>query len=314
MSSFVDPGSFRDTIWIACPLKGIDIAKVAEIPLGDGFSLMRTEDRLSKVSDELGLLMSPVEAEKVRNANWFLVLRIAQSPTEAVDIERSVELLQDALMTFQIVKPIETYGLIFHGTESNHNEIRWNGLTDRRWPMAAGTWAQLRHLDEALMKEVHDMWSRTRETMKGAEISKRNAVHLLQMALEHPHPYIACLLSVTGIEAILDSRDRWDFEAKLCALLGPSTLAFPDWNSPLFSKLRYTIRDIAVHLYTLRSKIAHGVDLTKATQDRNSPVDLREYKEYISWDGLEKGESVRYATLLGESSVYILCQVLQEVI
>jgi hypothetical protein len=66
MSSFVDPGSFRDTIWIACPLRGIDIAKVAEIPLGDGFSLLRTEHRLSKVSDELGLLMSPVEAEKVR--------------------------------------------------------------------------------------------------------------------------------------------------------------------------------------------------------------------------------------------------------
>jgi len=119
------------------------------------------------------------------------------------------------------------------------------------------------------------------------------------------------------MEAILDSKDRWDFETKLCELLGASTLAFPDWNSPDFSPPNYTVKNLAVHLYILRSKVAHGADLREAARDKNSPVDLSELKEYMpasprSYD--PSPETVQYATILGEAAIYLLGQVLEKVL
>ena len=220
-------------------------------------------------------------------------------------------------MAFQIVKPIETYGLIFHGSELTDRSAHLRGVTDRRWPMAVGQWAQLRAFDEPLLRQVCKITGKVRTLMKGSDISKRNAVHSLQLALEHPHPYVSCLLAVMGMEAILDSDGRWDFESKLCHRLGANTRAFPDWNSPDFRPPRYSVKDLAVHLYTLRSKVAHGVDLREAAADKRSPVDLLEFKEYITapfTDYENRSDAVQYAKLLGEASIYLLCQLLQNVL
>jgi hypothetical protein len=301
--------SDSETVWIASPLKGVSLGDILEVSLGNGLALISRDARLEAATNDLDLLLNRVQFRDLENAKWFLVLRIPQSLFKTVDIPQSVELLQDALMACQIVKPIETHGLVFHGIESPDGRMRWQGLDDRRWPMSAGHWARLRTFDAVLLKDLRAISGRVRQIMTGSDIAKRNAVHLLQLALEHPHPYIACLLAVTGIEAILDSENRWDFETKLCNLLGASTFAFPDWNSPEFPPMKYTVRDLAVHLYTLRSKIAHGANLASAAQDKNSPVNLSELKEYIP-----EGEPVRYAILLCESSIYLLGQVLQKVV
>jgi hypothetical protein len=295
-----------EMLWIVSPLKGVSLRGKSEVALGDGLALMRTDERL--LASRSGLYLGSVQFHDIGRAPWFLVLRVPQSPHTPV-VPDSVELLLDALMAFQIVKPIETYGLAFHGDESSAGDMNWHGIDDRRWPMNAGQWSQLRMFDEPLLNEVLAILNQVRSMMRGPDISKRNAVHLLQLALEHPHQYVACLLAVTGIEAILDCKDRWDFEKKLCDLLGASALAFPDWNSPDFPPLTYTVKEVAVHLYTLRSKVAHGADLAKAAHDKNTPVDLLQLKEYIL-----EGAPVRYATLLCESSIYILGQVLQKVL
>ncbi len=175
--------------------------------------------------------------------------------------------------------------------------------------MSAGQWARMRSFDQELLDQAKGMLGRVQSALAGSDIAKKNAIHLLQLALEHPHPLIACLLGVIGMEAIFDSGDRWDFEAKLSDLLGDSTLAFPDWNSPDFPPLRYTVKELAVHLYTLRSKMAQGANLKETVHDKNSPVDLLQFKEYIPMT-----DPVLYAMLLGESSIYLLGQVLQKVL
>ena len=305
----------NDTIWIISPLKGIDLGDQPEVLLADGFALMRANQRLNGAREELKLLLSSVQIHNLSKVLWFFTSRIPQSTLNAVDVPKSIELFQDAFMAFQVVKPIETYGLIFHGVERMGSSLRWQGIDDRHWPMMAGMWAQLRAFDDPLLQEAQGILSRVRDVMKGSEISKRNAIHLLQLALEHPHPYVACLLAVMGMEAILDSRDRRDFEGKLCDMLGASALAFPDWNSPEFPALKYTVKDLAMHLYTLRSKIAHGADLTRAAKDKNAPVDLHQFKEYIVAEGSElESEPIRYATLLGEAAIYLLGQVIRKVL
>ena len=297
------------------PLKGIDLGDQSEVPLTHGFALMRAEERLNGARDELRLLLNSVQFHNLSKVSWFFVSRIPQVTLNVIDVPKSIELFQDAFMAFQVVKPIQTHGLIFHGVERIGSPLRWQGIDDRRWPMTAGMWSQLRVFDAPLLEEVQGILNRVCDVMRGSEIPKRNAIHLLQLALEHPHPYVACLLAVTGMEAVLDSRDRWDFESKLCKMLGASALAFPDWNSPEFPALKYTVKDLAVHLYTLRSKIAHGADLTRAAHDKNAPVDLHEFKEYIVAEGSEmENQPIRYATLLGEAAIYLLGQVIRKVL
>jgi hypothetical protein len=68
-----------------------------------------------------------------------------------------------------------------------------------------------------------------------------------------------------------------------------------------------TVDEIAVPLYTLRSKLAHGVDLRKAASDSNCPVNLIEEHALPN-----SSERVPYALLLSEAASYLLCQVLQK--
>lgn len=293
-------------VWTIVGLHGVDLCSTPEVALASDLSLCKATPSLLAAGDLL--FMSKVQHEVMQNCPCFLVQRTACRMGEVPDANTCYEALQDALMAFQIVKPVETDGFFFLGEQSPAGSLSWHG-TQIRWPMSAGQWARMRTFDPPLIAQLKLLLGRVRRVMTGTNITKKNAVHLLQMALEHPHPYIACLLAVTGMEAIFDSANRWDFEEKLCDSLGASNPAFPDWNSPELPPLNYTVEELAVHLYTLRSKIAHGAELSKAAHDKNSPVDLLQLRDYIP-----EADPVLYALLLGEAAVYLLGQVLQKVL
>lgn len=107
-----------------------------------------------------------------------------------------------------------------------------------------------------------------------------------------------------GLEAIFNGANRNDFKKKLCDCLGPSTRAFPGWNA---EQPADTVDEIAIDLYTLRSKLAHGVDLRKAASDPKFPVDLLAQRALPN-----SPDPVPYAWLLSEAACYLLCQVLQK--
>jgi hypothetical protein len=98
-------------------------------------------------------------------------------------------------MAFQIVNPIRTYGLAFQGVEFSIGQVNWRGMVDRHWPMSAGQWAQLRAFDELLLEDARAIMNQVIQMMRGDDISKRNAVYLLQLAWEHPHPYPGAMVS-----------------------------------------------------------------------------------------------------------------------
>jgi len=105
-----------ETVWTTIPLKGVSLGDRLEVSLGNEIAHLRSDFRLLAARDGLDLFLSKVQTEDVGRADSFLVLRVLQSPLQAVDIPRTAEFLLDALMAFQIIKPIETYGLLFHGT------------------------------------------------------------------------------------------------------------------------------------------------------------------------------------------------------
>ena len=110
------------------------------------------------------------------------------------------------------------------------------------------------------------------------------------------------------MEAVFDSFGREGFEQKLCDCIGSQTLAFPNWHSKPDAP-PYTVKEIAIPLYVLRSKLAHGADVRTAAQGKKHPVDL--LRRVIL---TQATETVDYALVLSEAACYLLCQVLQKVL
>src|SRR5271165_5184622 len=128
----------------------------------------------------------------------------------------------------------------------------------------------MRAFDQELLDDVPSMINRVRRVMEGTRAELKNAVIFLQLGLEHSHPLVAGLLCVMGMEAIFDSEGRSDFKKKLCGCLGSTTFAFPDWNAPT-PPPSYTVEELAIPMYMLRNKLAHGADLRTAALDKTTP-------------------------------------------
>jgi hypothetical protein len=238
--------------------------------------------------------------EEESKATRYLVCEYPQwVPGEDWDAapERRTNRFYTGLMAIQVIKPIRTMGFIYR-----HQAI------ERRPPMEPGQWARMNRFDDAMLAQVPAMIDRIQPVMDGKSVEKKNALTLLQLGLEHFHPYIAGLLWVTGLEAIFNSGGKDKFKKKLCDCLGPQTLAFPNWHSKPEAP-PYTVEEVAIPLFVLRNKLAHGADLRTAATDTKHPVDLMA-RANLTPDST----ATTQALLLSEAACYLLCQVLQKVL
>lgn len=269
--------------------------------LGSGFSLTKPNELL--LSARSTIIMSQDECREGERVSAYLLYKTKQPAMRDESRDQSIEEFQHGLMALQIIKPVQTLGFMFQGTkyESTFGLER----TIHRPPTDAGRWARMRLLDKPLLTQVCDLIPRVFKVMKGTNAEDKNSIILLQLALEDPHPLLTGLLAVMAMEARFDSHDRFDFEKKLCTCLGPSTRAFADWNSPAFPQPKETVKDLAIPIYMLRSKLAHGRDLRSAIRDPRTPVDLRKNVALTPELG-----GVPNAYILAEAAIYIHCQVL----
>jgi hypothetical protein len=268
------------------------------IPLSDGLSLVRPNDGLLR--HRWDWVQGQGEMEEESKATRYLVCEYPQwVPGEDWDAapERRTNRFYTGLMAIQVIKPIRTMGFIYR-----HQVI------ERRPPMEPGQWARMNRFDDAMLAQVPAMIDRIQPVMDGKSVEKKNALTLLQLGLEHFHPYIAGLLWVTGLEAIFNSGGKDKFKKKLCDCLGPQTLAFPNWHSKPEAP-PYTVEEVAIPLFVLRNKLAHGADLRTAATDTKHPVDLMA-RANLTPDST----ATTHALLLSEAACYLLCQVLQKVL
>lgn len=288
-------------LWTFTGLSGVDLGGEREVALPCEFLISEKTSQLSAVlhTGYLGKMQAIYWAKAVDS--FFCLRRSSPLP-----LSQEAELFQDGLTALQITKPVQNLGVIFQATGFHGGSLTVESVQERP-QMFAGVWAQMPPFDAKLITQLQDFLPKVMARMKDGSVEERNSINLLQLSLEHFHPLIKCLLSVVGLDALLDSKDRNDFKMKLCGRLGEVAQVFPDWNSPSTSPPKYSVADIAVHLYTLRSKIAHGVDLRKALHDKNAPVDLAKWIEPIEDMGM-----MSYAELLSEAAIYILCALLQE--
>ncbi len=282
-----------DTIHTA--LLGIAKRGDDSIPLGDGLSLIRPNDQL--LAHRWDWVQGQGEMEEEAEASRYLRCEYPQwLPGEGTEIarQRGTDRFYAGLMAIQVIKPIQTLGFIYR-----HQQV------ERRPPMQPGPWAMMNSFDDAMLARVPAMIDRIQKVMDGSNVEQMNALTLLQLGLEHFHPYIAGLLWVTGLEAIFDSGGKEPFKSKLCDCLGPQTLVFSNWHAKTDAPT-FTVEEIAIPLFVLRNKLAHGADLRSAAAHKKHPVD---FTKRVSLT--QSAEEINYALLLCDSACYLLCQVLQ---
>jgi hypothetical protein len=291
-------------------LRGMEAGDALEVSLGGGFSLVKTNPYLLSARDKMD--MTGHEREESANVSRYLVYKHDTPPSTLKTYEEFYEEVKDnffsGLMALQVLKPIMTLGIVFYGQfydEAPDTPAVFSlRRIERRPPMEPGPWATQKPFDQELLKRVPDTIDRVQKIMKGPNAERRNAFILLQLGLEHFHPLVAGLLWVMGLDAIFDSGGREEFKKDLCDCLGENSLVFPDWHA---QQRDWTVGAIAMDMYVLRNKLAHGVDLRKAAVDRNYPVNLTEKRALP-----DLSDKVPYALLLSEAACYLLCQVLQK--
>jgi hypothetical protein len=268
------------------------------IALAEGLSLVRPNDQL--LSHRWDWAQGKGEMDEEETASRYLLCEYEQYlPGEEIRLapERGANRFYTGLMAFQVIKPVRTLGCVYRRQQ-----------IERRPPMQPGRWAMANKFDAAMLAEVPAMIQRIQPVMEGSNVEAKNALTLLQLGLEHFHPYIAGLLWVTGIEAIFDSGGREEFKKKLCDCLGSQAMAFPNWHS-VPDAPAYTVEEVSIPLYMLRNKLAHGADLRSALGDKKFPTDFGK-----TVDVTQFGETINYALLLSEAACYLLCQVLRAVL
>ncbi len=291
-------------------LRGIEAGEAAEVSLGGGFSLMKTNEYLLSARDKMD--MTGREWDESANVSRYLVYKHETPPFPPKTYEGTYEEIKDGflsgLMALQVLKPIKTLGILFYGQFYDEAlaapAVFPLQRMERRPPMEPGPWACRKAFDQELLKRVPATIDSVQRIMKGPNAERRNAIILLQLGLEHFHPLVAGLLWVMGLEAIFDSGGKEKFKQKLCDCLGENALVFPDWHA---QQRDWTVGAIAIDMYVLRNKLAHGADLRKAATDLKYPVNLTEKRTLP-----DSSDQVPYAVLLSEAACYLLCQVLQK--
>ena len=284
-------------------LRGVSLSE-EKLDLGSGYYLTKPTPYL--ISARWKHMMSDSAYATMETLSCFFVLK--EETSISPDLQAKVR-LQNGVMALQIVKPVKTFGFIFQGRDFEDAETFNLQHIEARPEMVPGRWAQQRRFDKPLLDQVPDMIRRVNAAFSSGSVEKKNAVTLLQLSLEHFHPLISGLLCVMGMEALFDSENRNDFKKKLCDCLGPATLVFPDWNVPHSPAPKYTAEELAVPLYMLRNKLAHGADLRTAAIDKSTPVDLTKNVQLTP-----DSEPGAYALLLSEGAVYLLAQVLRKIL
>lgn len=293
------------TLWTFTGVLGVRLRADEDFHLADGLGLHPTSPLILSRRSHQDLNVR--QQRQMEEVGHYLVYKCRTHRRDPLVEEGARGRLLNALMAIQIVKPSPSLGCVLQFAEAPTAEHPIPGPVEMRAPMDPGQWAALRDLDRPLLEQATRMVRRVDRVMAGTDSRRKNAIHLFQLALEHYHPAIACLLAVASMEACLDTWKAEGFETGLCSLLGSGSLAFPDWNSPVSYQPRFTVGELAFDLHRLRSAIVHGNDLLHVKGRGGCTIDFGQLRDFI-----DQRQRPAYIQLLCESSICLASQVLQQ--
>ena len=160
-----------------------------EISLAGGLSLIRPNEQL--LAHRWKWVMNEQEFAEEATASRYLMCRYPSWISDGdAEIAGSAK-FYSGLMAIQIIKPVQTLGFI-------HSRQR----IERRHPMVAGSWARMTEFDVDMLRRVSPLIERIQRVMRADSTDRKNAITLLQLGLDQPHPYVAGLLWLMGLLAL----------------------------------------------------------------------------------------------------------------
>ena len=218
--------------------------------------------------------------------------------------EAAGKLLAHALYAIQILLPIGSPNLTFlYRSKSNGLILE----SSQHRPAYIGTlWAGLCDVPESFDADIPIVMERVRDVFRKPILRLQIPIWLLEQGLTAYDRHIRLLLWATGLDGVTQAGGVTAFSERLCALIGSETEIFPP--SPTLPAPKYRVRDVAEHLYLLRTEMAHGLPFHERFRRRPGFLDGNDRPicaDFASW---------RYDQVIEECSAFLLCRALREVL
>jgi len=201
------------TLWTFTGIRGVALPSEGAFQLGDGLSILPVSPFI--LSRRTSLDLNLRQQQEMTNVGHYLVYKSPILSRDPIGEDKAIDRLLNALMAIQIVKPSPTLGHVLQSMETDSPEYSVFGPSELRAPIDPGQWPSLRCLDLPFLKQAASMIATVDGIMAGTNVRRKNAIYLFQLALEHRHPAIACLLAVASMEACLKTKGAKGFEKGL---------------------------------------------------------------------------------------------------
>jgi len=177
---------------------------------------------------------------------------------------------------------------------------------ERRQQMLPTEWAVRCSVPDRVACEAPAMLERVLDVFYKPNLRLQIPLWMMEQGLAAPDQHIRILLCATGLDSLAKASGQAMFKERLCSLLGGDTLIFPpdcEGRQP-----RYSVEEVAAHLYQLRNEMAHGLPFQAIFHRKTGFLD-------------RSGEPVgpefakhRYDKVLEECAVFLFCRALREVL
>jgi hypothetical protein len=138
-----------------------------------------------------------------------------------------------------------------------------------------------------------------------SSVRLQNPILLLEHGLQTDNVYLSMLMWVMGLDVLLMAGNIGPFVDRLEGFLGGTAYVFPPVNSPQ-RQPRPTVADVANHVYELRNKIAHGIEVPK------NPFRLPHTLEDTSGQRINWEANV-YVMTLQNAALFLLIRCLRKI-
>ncbi len=163
-------------------LRDIEAGAAAEVSVRGEFSLVKPNDWLLSAMDKHD--MTGREREESASVSRYLVYKHEPTPSPPKTYEETYEEIKSSfscgLTALQVLKPIRTLGIVFHGQFYNDAPdapaVFSLRRIERRPPMEPGPWASRKAFNQELLKRVPATIESVQQIMKGPNAERRNAL------------------------------------------------------------------------------------------------------------------------------------------
>jgi len=222
---------------------------------------------------------------------------------ESLDSLIQSDAMQDAQFAIQFIAPMGNY-LSIELTVGDQGRVQ----AGRRFERFAGTaWSRMAGFNGVTTQAAESLANGVFQILQSGNARMINPLRMLEHGLINSNPYLRIFMWVSALDGIYMGVKTANFIERLSKFLGATAPVFPAKDGVYFTRPT-TVSDVAADLFSLRSEIAHGQEISEKFWRKSE--DLRPLFPLSAYGP----DSLRYLQLLEESALSLLKQTLHKII